>query len=103
MYAIRSYYVGFALGWLFAQIGRAKLRHELELCRSTVKAQERQETEREAALALATERLSSVFGELASQQLRSHSETFLKLAQENLGTHQERAKGELAARQQAVA
>jgi len=94
--------LGFALGWLFAQIGRAKLRHELALCRSTVKAQERQETEREAALALATERLSSVFGELASQQLRSHSETFLKLAQENLGTHQERAKGELAARQQAV-
>jgi DNA recombination protein RmuC len=94
--------LGFVLGWLVAQISRSRLRHELAICRAAIKTQERQETEREQALALATERLSNVFGDLASQQLRSHSETFLKLAQENLGSHQERAKGELAARQQAV-
>lgn len=94
--------VGVGLGWLVAQIGRAKLRHELDLCRSAVKTQEHQETERQQALSLASERLSSVFSELASQHLRNHSETFLKLAQENLGSHQEKAKGELAARQQAV-
>jgi DNA recombination protein RmuC len=43
-----------------------------------------------------------VFSQLANQHLHSHSETFLKLARESLGTHHERAKHELAAREQAV-
>ena len=54
------------------------------------------------ALALASERLSSAFGELADRQFRSHTETFLKLARESLSLHQERAKGDLAAREQAI-
>lgn len=60
------------------------------------------EQERQHALNLATERLTHTFDQLADEQFRSHTETFLKLARENLGTHHEKAKGELAAREQAI-
>jgi DNA recombination protein RmuC len=60
------------------------------------------ETEREQVFSLATERLSRTFDQLAQAQFQNHSETFLKLARENLGAHQEKAKGELAAREQAI-
>ena len=39
---------------------------------------------------------------MAQAQFQSHSETFLKLARENLGAHQEKAKGELQARELAI-
>jgi DNA recombination protein RmuC len=48
------------------------------------------------------DQLSHVFGRLANEQFQSHTETFLKLARENLGAHHERAKGDLAAREQAI-
>jgi DNA recombination protein RmuC len=60
------------------------------------------EQEREQVFSLATERLSRTFDQLAQSQFQSHSETFLKLARENLGVHQEKAKGELQAREQAI-
>jgi DNA recombination protein RmuC len=60
------------------------------------------ETEREQVFSLATERLSRTFDQLAQAQFQNHSETFLKLARENLGAHQEKAKGELAARELAI-
>lgn len=53
-------------------------------------------------LSLGYVRLSSAFARLANTQLQSHTETFLRLARESLGLHHERAKGELAERQQAV-
>jgi DNA recombination protein RmuC len=58
--------------------------------------------EREKVFSLATERLSRTFDQLAQAQFQSHSETFLQLARENLGTQHERARGELAAREQAI-
>ncbi len=79
-----------------------KLRHELDLRNVEIKNQEHLDTEREQALALAAERLSSAFSQRANEQLQSHSETFLKLAKESLGIHLERAKAELASREQAV-
>lgn len=94
--------VGLLLGWGLSRLGNMKLKHELRLKESELKHQAQQEAEREQTFALATERLSGVFSQLASQHLHSHSETFLKLAKESLGTHHERAKGELAAREQAV-
>jgi DNA recombination protein RmuC len=53
-------------------------------------------------LALAAERLGSAFDEIADRQFHSHTETFLKLARETLGVQTERAKGDLAAREQAI-
>ena len=55
-----------------------------------------------APLELATERTHGVFGQFANQQFQSHSETFLKLARESLSVQNERAKGDLAAREQAI-
>lgn len=97
-----AFALGALLGWGLGQIARLRLRHALELKDAELKHQSRQEAEREQALALASERLSSVFSQLANEHLHSHSETFLKLARESLGSQQERAKGELAAREQAV-
>ena len=94
--------VGVAVGLLMGRHRRQKLSHALELKDAELKTQAHLDEEREEALALATDRLSAVFGQLANQQLQSHSETFLKLARESLGSHHERAKGELAAREQAV-
>ena len=53
-------------------------------------------------LTLAAERLGSAFDQLADRQFQSHSETFLKLARETLSVQTERAKGDLAAREQAI-
>ncbi len=94
--------VGLLIGFGLSRSRTTKLRQELDLKATEIKNQERLDAEREQALVLATERLSATFGQLANQQLQSHSETFLKLARESLGTHHERAKAELAAREQAV-
>ncbi|MDH3421018.1 MAG: DNA recombination protein RmuC [Gammaproteobacteria bacterium] len=97
-----GFLAGLLIGWGLTYIGRIKLKHALAIKETELKAQARQDTEREQAFSLATERLSGVFSQLANQHLSSHSETFLKLAKESLGSHHERAKGELAAREQAV-
>ncbi len=90
--------VGLAMGF----VAIVQLRARLKLKDAELKNEARLEEEREHALELATERLSSTFDQLANQQFRNHTETFLKLARENLGTHHERAKGDLAAREQAI-
>lgn len=97
-----GFLAGLLLGWGLTYIGRIKLKHALAIKETELKAQVQQETEREQAFTLASERLGGVFSQLANQHLSSHSETFLKLAKESLGTHHERAKGDLAAREQAV-
>jgi DNA recombination protein RmuC len=94
--------VGMLLGWGLGYLGRARLRQELALKAAEIRSQESRAHEREQVLELAAERLSGTFSQLASQHLSSHSETFLKLARESLGGQFERAKGELAAREQAV-
>ena len=94
--------IGVLLGLFVGRHKREELSHALDIKDLEIKTQADLDEERKETLALATERLSGVFGQLANQQLESHSATFLKLAQENLGTHQERAKGELAAREKAV-
>ena len=94
--------IGVLIGAAIWRSRCARLKYELSLKDTELKTQAHLELEREEALGMATERLSAAFGQLANQQLQSHSETFLKLAQESLKTHHERAKGELAAREQAV-
>jgi DNA recombination protein RmuC len=86
---------GLAVGVVIALLWRARLKGQL-------RDQSMLEQERAAALNLASEKLSNVFNRLADEQFRSHAETFLKLAHESLGTHHERAKGDLAAREQAI-
>ncbi len=94
--------LGLLVGLALSRRARQHLLHELDLKEAALKTQAHVAAERDEALALATERLSVTFSQLANQQLQSHSETFLKLARESLGSHHERAKGELAAREQAV-
>lgn len=93
---------GLLIAGLVAAIALQRLKTRVQLQDAELKAKAALEEEREQVLALATERLQHAFGQLAHEQFRSHSETFLKLARESLGAHHERAKGELAAREQAI-
>lgn len=58
--------------------------------------------EREYAFQLASEQLQTSFDHLANRSLKDNSESFLRLAQENLGKFQTRAEADLGARQKAV-
>ena len=68
-----------------------------------IKNQESLQQEREIAFEAANAQLSRAFSELANQSLKSNSESFLRLAEQNLGTQQEKAKRELAERESTVA
>lgn len=64
--------------------------------------QKRMIEEREAAFELANAKLTQAFSELSNRSLQANSDTFLKLAEQKLGTHQEKAKSELSEREKAV-
>ena len=94
--------LGLVLGVIIAGIVALQLRHRLTEAEARLARREETDSEREQAFALATERLSRTFDQLAQAQFQSHSETFLRLARENLGTQHEKAAGELRAREQAI-
>lgn len=94
--------VGLTLGLAIGGYLALRAKHQLAAVESKLTQRTEMEQEREQVFSLATERLSRTFDQLAQSQFQSHSETFLKLARENLGSHQEKAKGELAAREQAI-
>jgi DNA recombination protein RmuC len=102
LYALLGGGVGLAIGVAIGIARSARLRERLAIKEAELGNRAALERERERAIELATERLSGVFGQLASEQFRSHSETFLKLARESLSVHTERARGDLAAREQAI-
>ena len=58
--------------------------------------------ERESAFELANAKLTQTFTELSNRSLQANSDAFLKLAEQRLGTQQEKSKGELNAREKAV-
>ena len=89
---------GLLIGFVFAQ----RLRLRLHVAESRLGQQDALEKEREQVFSLATERLSRTFDQLAQAQFQSHSETFLKLARENLGTHHEKARSDLKERELAI-
>jgi DNA recombination protein RmuC len=93
---------GLLVGLAVALTVRLRAAAALAQSERGLKDQATVEHERAAALDLASERLSHVFGQLANEQFRSHTDAFLKLARESLGSHHERAKGELAAREKAI-
>lgn len=93
---------GLATGLLIGLWRAMSLTRELAVKDAELRAGASTELERERMLTLAAERLGSAFDQLADRQLHSHSETFLKLAREALNVQTERAKGDLAAREQAI-
>ncbi len=64
--------------------------------------QKRLQTEREAAFELANAKLTQTFAELSNRSLKANSDSFLLLAEQNLGKQQEKAKRELSEREKAV-
>jgi len=93
---------GALIVWLVGWLRRKKLIAQISQVEEHLKNQETLQSEREAAFELANAKLTSAFSDLANQSLRSNSENFLRLAEQNLGTQQEKAKRELSEREKAV-
>jgi DNA recombination protein RmuC len=93
---------GIAIGLLLGLWRALALTRQLALKDAELRARAAADVERDRTLTLAAERLGSAFDQLADRQFQSHSETFLKLARETLSVQTERAKGDLAAREQAI-
>ncbi len=72
-------------GWWFGRRGAATI-----------------ESERAVTLDRAMDQLDRRFDDLAGRQLRENIENFLRLAKENLGTHQQNAQSTLKEREQAI-
>ena len=90
---------GLILGALVTWIILGRRQRQLE---ATIKNQAALQHEREIAFEAAKSQLTSAFSDLANQTLKSNSETFLRLAEQNLGTQQERAKRDLGEREKAI-
>lgn len=88
--------------WLVARRRRRALLQSVAELEIRLKNQDQLQREREAAFEVASSRLATAFSDLANQSLRSNSENFLRLAEQNLSAHQERAKRELGEREKAV-
>jgi DNA recombination protein RmuC len=98
-YGLPGLLAGLVLGALFAWLF---FRRRNQLLQAQVKNQEAIQREREVAFEAANAQLTRAFTDLANQSLKSNSETFLQLAEQNLGTQQEKAKRELSEREKAV-
>lgn len=94
--------LGLLVASLFALRRIGLLRTEIAVRDTRIKDQEALDRERQQALERAEEKLTATFGSMASQSLRDNSESFLKLAREHLGQHQEKARGDLQERQKAI-
>jgi len=91
--------IGLVLGALLTWISYRRRQRRLE---TQIKNQELLQQEREIAFEAANAQLTRAFSELANQSLKSNSENFLRLAEQNLGVQQEKAKRELGEREKAV-
>ncbi len=94
--------LGILITWLLMRGRRQRLEDELAQTTRDLKSQEVLQSERDAAFEMANAKLTQAFSELSNQSLRANSDTFLKLAEQNLGTQQEKAKRELSEREKAV-
>ena len=94
--------LGSLIAWLVARNRRRDLQQSVSALETRIKDQDDLQRERDAAFEVATGRLVTTFSELANQSLKSNSENFLRLAEQNLATHQEKAKRELGDREQAI-
>jgi DNA recombination protein RmuC len=78
------------------------MRRKSKVLEAQLQGQEALQKERDVAFEAANAQLTKAFSELANQSLQANSENFLRLAEQNLGTQQEKAKRELSEREKAV-
>jgi DNA recombination protein RmuC len=102
LYVALAAIAGVAVGLLLGSSRSTALASKLAATEAALASRAEAEIERERLLTAAAERLGSAFDALADRQFQSHSETFLKLARESLSAQNERAKAELATREQAI-
>ncbi|MDJ0905086.1 MAG: DNA recombination protein RmuC [Woeseiaceae bacterium] len=98
-YGLPALGIGLLLGVLVTWLVSRGRRRDLE---ERIQSQEELARERDVAFEAANTQITRAFSELANQSLQANSETFLKLAEQNLGTQQEKAKRDLSEREQAV-
>ena len=93
--ALAGLLLGALLVWLIyrARVNRLATR---------IKDQVALDTERQAIIDAASAQLTREMSEFASKSLKDNSETFLRLAEQNLGAQHERAKREFGQREKAV-
>ncbi len=85
--------------WLLHRSRQRAFEQEIARLEAQVKHQDALQQEREIAFEAASSRLARSFSEMSNQSLKSNSESFLRLAEQNLGTQQERAKRDLSERE----
>jgi DNA recombination protein RmuC len=94
--------LGAAIAWLIARHRSQAIEHQVTELGNRIKSQETLQAERDAAHEAANRQLTSAFTGLANQSLKANSENFLRLAEQNLGAHQEKANHALSEREKAV-
>jgi len=94
--------LGGLIMWLISKSRQRRLRESVETISNRIKDQDALQAERELAFEAATSRLATAFSDLSNKSLKSNSENFLRLAEQNLGAQHERAKRELGDRERAV-
>ena len=94
--------LGGLIMWLISRSRQRRLRESVETISNRIKDQDVLQAERELAFEAATSRLATAFSDLSNKSLKSNSENFLRLAEQNLGAQHERAKRELGDRERAV-
>jgi DNA recombination protein RmuC len=97
---------GLLLGILLTAIWAVRktglLKTKIAVAESTIRTQQAVEAERKETIDRAQSELSHTFRELARESLKDSSQSFLTLAEEHLGKHQEKAAGDLKQRQKAI-
>jgi len=91
--------LGLLLGALIAWLIAGRRQAHLEAVLSNQEALQR---ERESAFDAARLQLTTAFSDLANQSLKSNSENFLRLAEQNLGAQQDKAKRDYGDREKAI-
>lgn len=94
--------LGATIAWLVARQRQRHLVDDIERLNADLKSQDALQLERESAFEAATSRLAKSFADLSNQSLKSNSETFLRLAQQNLNAQSEKAKHTLSEQEKAV-
>jgi len=91
--------IGLVLGLLIAWLVTRRKRLRLE---AQIKHQDALQQERQQAFDAANAQLVHAFGDLSHRSLKDNSESFLRLAEQHLNVHNEKAKRELGDREKAV-
>lgn len=102
LWACGGLLLGVLVTLLFAQHQAARLKEALVGAQSRLREESAADQERQRTLLQTEERLARVFDGLARQSLQESTRSFLELARENLGRHQEAAKGDLKEREKAI-